>query len=342
MPEDPHRRARATHRRHPQLVDNRIVHAAYPVQIARWEPWQCSAIETPLHVRLVRRRDFGVAEVGVAELRVPEDFVATARSAVQAVGGGAEFEELNPEIEPTYEELWATFSKTHKLVGSTYVDLTKEEGRITLMDARHFQGEYRHMVYFELQDIKDGECMVIGRKKVEKPFIEKWMRDKRMDPIYLIDKSQRYYYKYFGMFPKPELCPPECYNNWQGFAVHKMPLVDLAAHVHGAALRHLRRRWPQRVGCAPADKASTRDHGRAYRDAGSQLARAAARAVGLDGAARIGVGGHKDDAKVDVPPALDVHAHVHARLCLHSHLHLLHPALRCVRRTGRMQVGHAR
>ena len=65
------------------------------------------------------------------------------------------------------------------------------------------------MVYFELEDVLDQETGdVIGKRKVEKPFINKWMNGKRMGPIYLKDKSQRYYYKYFGMYPKPELCPP--------------------------------------------------------------------------------------------------------------------------------------
>ena len=168
----------------------------------------------------------------IGELRVPDGF-AVDRAAVAP--RTAEEEMFDPETEPTYEELWERFSQTHKKVGSTYVDETKEEGRITLMDPRHFQGEYRHMVYFTLEDVLDKETgEVIGKKKVEKPFINKWMNDKRMDPIYLKDKSKRYYFKYFGMHPKPELCPPECYNNWQGFAVHGMPLVELAAKVKGA------------------------------------------------------------------------------------------------------------
>jgi hypothetical protein len=185
-----------------------------------------------------KRPDFMIRskekEEDIGELRVPDSFAVD--RAVVAPRTADERAELDPETEPTYEELWGSFSKTHVKVGSTYVDRTKEEGRITLMDPRHFQNEYRHMVYFELQDVFDQETGdVIGKKKAEKAFIDQWMRDKRMDALYLKDKTKRYYFKYFGMFPKPELCPLECYNNWQGFAVHGMPLVDLAANVKGAA-----------------------------------------------------------------------------------------------------------
>ena len=169
----------------------------------------------------------------IGELHVPDDFVADA-----AEDGDEADVELGP-TEPTYEELHEAFSATHKKVGSTYVDLTKEAGRITLMDPRHFINEYRHMVYYELEQVEvknPRTSKKVAKKEIrEHPFIEKWMRDKRMDPIYLVDKSARYYFKYFGMFPKPELCPADCYNNWQGFAVHDTPPADLAAAAKGAA-----------------------------------------------------------------------------------------------------------
>ena len=83
----------------------------------------------------------------LGELRVPDGF-AVDRAVVAT--RTAEEEMLDPETEPTYEELWARFSVDHKKVGSTFVDLTKEPGRITLMDAKHFATEYQHMVYFKV------------------------------------------------------------------------------------------------------------------------------------------------------------------------------------------------
>ena len=118
----------------------------------------------------------------------------------------------------------------HGKVGSNIIDLTKEAGKLTLMDERRFRSEYKHMCYYGLVPEKDEDGNETLVKK-EFPFTDKWLRDKRMDALYLADKSKRYYWKYFGMYPKKELCPSDCYNMWTGFAADAMDPINPADEV---------------------------------------------------------------------------------------------------------------
>ena len=48
------------------------------------------------------------------------------------------------------------------------------------------------------------------------------MGDERMDPRYLKDKTKRYYWERFDMYPDASKCPDNVYNLWSGFAAEKM------------------------------------------------------------------------------------------------------------------------
>ena len=161
------------------------------------------------------------------ELRVPEGYEAPAPvedcGLEDADGEGSEAldEGLDPETQPTYEQLRHEFSLNlggnHGKVGCEYIEVDLESGKVELYDTAHFRAKYRHLVHFEEKVNGDGA------KTIEKGrFIDRWMSDERMDPRYLDDKTKRYYWKRFDMYPVATDCPADVYNLWSGFAAEQM------------------------------------------------------------------------------------------------------------------------
>eukprot|EP00966_Prymnesium_polylepis_P151854 3508308-Prymnesium_polylepis.1 len=76
-----------------------------------------------------------------------------------------------------------------------------------------------HMRYYEIEEDDDGVP-----KKKDYSFIDKWMRDPRMDAEFLRagDKAKRYYWTRFTMCPRMKECPDDEYNLWNGFAADKL------------------------------------------------------------------------------------------------------------------------
>eukprot|EP00966_Prymnesium_polylepis_P158562 3665374-Prymnesium_polylepis.1 len=113
------------------------------------------------------------ADGTIKELRVPTDFspppLRVEDSADNSEG------ELDPETEPSYEQLRTEFSLglegKHGKVGSEYIRV-EDDGKLTLFDTSHFKARYCHMKYFEMEE---GE-------KTDDSFIERWIKDPRMDP----------------------------------------------------------------------------------------------------------------------------------------------------------------
>ena len=95
-----------------------------------------------------------------------------------------------------------------------------EDGTLELIDAKHLRERYAHYVYFEPEEATEegATAQVI----VKKPFIDRWMKDERMDPRYLHDKSKRYFWERFDMYPDASKCPANVYNLWKGFAAALM------------------------------------------------------------------------------------------------------------------------
>ena len=125
-------------------------------------------------------------------------------------------EELDPETEPTYEQLRTEFSLglggSHGKVGSVYIRVEGDEP-LEVFDARNFADRYKHLAYFEVDE--EG-------KKAKFPFIDRWMRDERMDPRYIHDKREKYYWDRFDMFPHARDCPDDVFNLWPGLAAEKV------------------------------------------------------------------------------------------------------------------------
>ena len=153
------------------------------------------------------------ADGTIKELRVPADF-SPPPPRVEDSADDSEGE-LDPETEPSYEQLRTEFSLglegKHGKVGSEYI-CVEDDGKLTLFDTSHFKARFCHMKYFE---IEEGE-------KTDDSFIDKWMKDPRMDPRYLQDKIKKYYWDRFDMYPNAADCPPNVYNLWKGFAAEKM------------------------------------------------------------------------------------------------------------------------
>ena len=155
------------------------------------------------------------------ELRVPENYQIPPPK--QAEGDASL---LDLETQPTYDELRNEFSlglsgkdgseyKKHGQVGSEYICVDKE-GKAQLFDTAHFKAKYRHMVYFYEGKI-DGKTVMQSS-----PFIGRWMNDERMAPRYIKEKTERYYWEEFDMYPKSSDCPSNVYNLWSGFAAEDM------------------------------------------------------------------------------------------------------------------------
>ena len=162
----------------------------------------------------------------VKELRVPESYRPPRQKEAQR---NCADDELDPDTEPTYEELRKDFSLnlggTRGKVNCEYIEVG-EGGEVTLFDKSHFKEKFRHMVFFELvegQVEEEGEDGAETRlKKKKSAFIEKWMSDERMDPRYLKSPSEKYCWEKFDMFPVSADCPDNVYNLWKGFAAESM------------------------------------------------------------------------------------------------------------------------
>ena len=157
------------------------------------------------------------------ELRVPDEYQPP--PPLQRNECDEKDDVLDPETEPTYEEMRAEFSLNlggnKGKVGSEYICVL-EDGALELIDTKHFRDRYAHYVYFELVEEEDPETKVTYMVKVKHPFLDRWMRDERMDPRYLHDKSKRYFWDRFDMYPDASKCPDNVYNLWKGFAAEKM------------------------------------------------------------------------------------------------------------------------
>ena len=148
------------------------------------------------------------------ELRVPESYKAPPPKQLRAASSS-----LDPDTQPSYDEVRDEFSLglsgKHGKVGCEYIRLD-EKGQVELFDTAHFKAHYRHMVYFYEAEEEDGAVVKSAA------FIDKWMNDERMDPRYIKEKTERYYWERFDMYPNKLDCPANVYNLWPGFAAEKM------------------------------------------------------------------------------------------------------------------------
>ena len=121
-------------------------------------------------------------------------------------------------------------------VGSTYIKYDEDSGAVAMFDARKFKEQHKHLAYWEREETTDddGETKQVLKKK---PFIDRWMKDERMDPQYLdkADEGKRYYWDSFDMYPDKKQCPRDVFNLWPGFAAEKMK-TDLGSLRAAAAL----------------------------------------------------------------------------------------------------------
>ena len=169
----------------------------------------------------------------VHTLSVPDDFVPSA----------SRENEWDPETRPTYDDfqdpregkedmvytgLYTRFSQTHCKVGASFVASDKQPGIYTYPDEAKLIKEYKHLVTFappEIATDADGqEYLQEGEK--EPNFIVSWLKDYRMDPLYLKDKTEGNYWKYFDCVPNIKECPDDCFNTWRGLAAEDMPAID--------------------------------------------------------------------------------------------------------------------
>ena len=138
------------------------------------------------------------------ELRVPESYKA--RPPKQLPDGSSS---LDPDTQPSYEKVRDEFSLglsgKHGKVGCEYIRLD-ETGKVELFDTAHFKAHYRHMVYFYETEEEDGTVVKSSA------FIDKWMNDERMDPRYIKEKTERYYWERFDMYPNKSDCPANVYQ----------------------------------------------------------------------------------------------------------------------------------
>jgi len=129
---------------------------------------------------------------------------------------------LDPEIEPTYEELRAEFSLNlggmHGKVGSEYIRV--DAGKVEIIDENHLRQRYRELVYFEIKDIVENGVTKTVKEKHK--FIDRWMSDERMNVRYIRNKQERYCWDAFDMYPEISKCPENIYNLWNGFAAETM------------------------------------------------------------------------------------------------------------------------
>ena len=160
------------------------------------------------------------------ELRVPDSFVEPTVGSPEAAVL-SERAILGPN-EFTYEDMRTSFSLglegSYGKVGSTYIKV-EDDGRLTQVgDAKRFIEQHIHKKHWELVETRDEETGVTTTKKVKMFFIQKWMKDERMDPKYLPeeDEDKRYYWDRFDMFPDKTKCPKDVYNLWAGFAAGEM------------------------------------------------------------------------------------------------------------------------
>lgn len=169
----------------------------------------------------------------VHTLSVPDDFVPAP----------SRWNEWDPETQPTYDDfqdpregredttypgLYTLFSQTHCKVGAAFVDSDKQPGKYTFPDEARLIKEYKHRVTFappEIATDEDGqEYLQAGVKQPN--FINLWLKDHRMDPLYLKDKTGGNYWKYFDCFPDDTDCPEGCFNTWRGFAAEDLDAID--------------------------------------------------------------------------------------------------------------------
>ena len=187
-------------------------------------PWAWKELDFGLESK--EKKPLTNADGSIKELRVPDSYTPPPpKQASQRVSD----DELDPETEPTYEQMRAEFSLgfygQHGKVNSEYIEVGAD-GTLTLFDTAHFKAKHQHLVYFEMVEEKDGDELDEEEQprlvKKKFPFIDKWIRDERMDPRYLKDKSERYFWDRFDLYPKSAECPDNVYNLWAGFAAEKM------------------------------------------------------------------------------------------------------------------------
>ena len=183
-------------------------------------PWAWKELDFVLESK--DKKPLTDADGNTRELRVPESYKPPAP---KQESQDALDVELDPETQPTYEEMVQEFSLGHDgkhgKVGCEYIEVD-DDGKVELFDTAHFKAKHRHKAYFELKDILDEYGNIKETVVAKQPFGDKWMGDERMDPRYLKDKTKRYYWERFDMYPDASKCPDNVYNLWSGFAAEKM------------------------------------------------------------------------------------------------------------------------
>ena len=159
----------------------------------------------------------------------------------------------DPATQPTYDELFKEFNKTHGKVGSNYFTRL-DNGKIELDDARRFRETHCQKKYYELvfasdDDDKGGEGGDADGNKTPimlkaHHFLNEWIYDEKRDPAYLptADKWKRNIWERFGMYPNAADCPDDEYNLWREPAAAQMQIRDVNAAAKGllCLLEHLK------------------------------------------------------------------------------------------------------
>ena len=145
---------------------------------------------------------------------------------------------LDPRYEPTYDELYATFSLPggkYGKVGSDFIEVLDEDGvngrgkKLNVYGKDKFICTHEDLKYYTVEKSLDDDGNEVEKKK-DHSFIHRWIKDPRKDAQYLRDPSRKCKWAYFDMHPDASKCPPDCYNLFRGFAADSMaPEVDLAA-----------------------------------------------------------------------------------------------------------------
>ena len=174
------------------------------------------------------------------KLRIPNDYAPPEPPDEEEEGevGGDGGVVLDPRYEPTYEELFATFSLPdgkYGKVGSDLIEVLNEDDvagrgkKIVVYGKDKFVAKHEDLVYYKIETIVDDEGNKMQHKK-ENPFIHRWLKDSKKDASYLRDPSRKCKWDYFDMHPDAAKCPDNCFNLFRPFAAESMaPEVRLDA-----------------------------------------------------------------------------------------------------------------
>ena len=195
-----------------------------------WKPLDFEVRTKDKKVRVPDRAEGKVLIVG-GQLCIPDDYDPPEPEDADA----SDAVTLDPQYEPTYDELYTEFSLPggkHGKVGSDFIEVLDEDGvdgrgrKLVVYGRDKFIQTHEDMVFYTIKKTKDGDGNEIAVKQTHS-FMKEWIKDPMKDARWLRDPSRKCKWEYFDMYPDASKCPANCYNLWRGFAAESMaPEVD--------------------------------------------------------------------------------------------------------------------